>query len=200
MDNTTKKTLIIFGSPRPQGNTALLVQQLKSHLQGEVVELPVFHCHIAPCVDCRGCWKTARCVVQDEMENIYRDDYDNVVIAAPVYFGTLPGAVLSVMSRMQPWHAAKFFLKKPLLQRPKKAAVLLTAGGKGNWNDARHHLGAFFRMLNARGWSNHLICSPDTDTIPTSQDSAALDEVASLAAWLNEPLVENEKNVSDWEF
>lgn len=40
----------------------------------------------------------------------------------------------------------------------------------------------------------------DTDTIPTSQDSAALDAVASLAAWLNEPLVENEENVSDWEF
>lgn len=179
-----RKTLIINGSPRPEGNTAALISQLLQNLSGEVVELSAFRSNIAPCVDCRGCWETAACVVHDEMQTIYKDDFDNVVIASPVYYGTLPGSVLSMMSRMQPWHVATYFLKKPLVQRPKKAAVILTAGGKGNQGSAHHHLRAFFRMLNAQGWEEHLVCSSQTDTIPAAEDSEAMRGVAALAHWL----------------
>lgn len=181
-----RKTLIINGSPRVNGNTAALIQELRRHLQGEIIEISAFRSHIAPCVDCRGCWETAKCVVHDEMQIIYDDDFDNVVIASPVYFSTLPGSVLSVMSRMQPWHAATFFIKEPLKQRPKKSAAILTAGGKGNQENARHHLSAFFKMLNATGFREHTVCSPRTDTHPAWADQEALAGVVELAAWLNE--------------
>lgn len=179
------KTLIINGSPRRRGNTVALLEELKKNLHGEVVELSAFYSGIAPCVDCRGCWKTAKCVVQDEMQTIYDDDFDNVVVASPVYYGTLPGQVLSLMSRLQPWHAATFFIKEPLKQRPKKSAAILTAGGKGNQERASHHLRALFRMLNARGFEDHMACSPSTDTIPASEDEAAKEQVRAIAAWLN---------------
>ena len=179
------KTLIINGSPRPSGNTAALIAQLRSRLQGEVIELSVFRSDIAPCVDCRSCWTTAKCAVRDEMQFIYDDDFDNVVLASPVYYGTLPGQVLSLMSRLQPWHAAKFFLNRPLELREKKAAVILTAGGKGNADMALHHVRAMMRMLNAHGYQEHWICSPDTDTIPAEQDEKAVADVLALALWLN---------------
>ena len=178
------KTLIINGSPRPDGNTVSLIRELKKHLEGEVVEVSAFYSNIAPCVDCRGCWKTAKCVVDDGMQIIYEDDFDNVVVASPVYYGTLPGSVLSLMSRLQPWHAATYFIKEPLVQRPKKAAAILTAGGKGNQERAFHHLRALFRMLNAGGFEEHLVCSPNTDTIPASDDANAMEQVKSLAQWL----------------
>ena len=181
-----RKTLIINGSPRPNGNTAALIAQLKTRLEGEVVELSAFRSDIAPCVDCRSCWTTARCAVRDEMETIYADDFDNVVLASPVYFSTLPGQVLSLMSRLQPWHAAKFFLNQPLVQREKKAAVILTAGGKGNQDKAFHHVRAMMRMLNASGYEEHWICSPNTDTVPAQEDEKAMAEVLALADWLNE--------------
>ncbi len=181
-----RKTLIINGSPRIDGNTAALIRQLKAHLEGEVIELSAFRSNIAPCVDCRGCWETARCIVHDDMQVIYDDDFDNVVIASPVYYGTLPGSVLSMMSRMQPWHAAVYFLKRPMELRPKKAAVILTAGGKGNHGSTHHHLRAFFRMLNAEGFQNHTVCSPNTDTHPAAEDETAMAEVAALAQWLME--------------
>jgi len=98
----SKKTLIINGSPRPHGDTATLIAELKKHLIGEVVEISAYRSNIAPCVDCRGCWKTAKCVVKDDMSLIYNDDFDNVVLASPVYYMTLPGPVLSLMSRFQP--------------------------------------------------------------------------------------------------
>ena len=179
------KTLIINGSPRPDGNTVALIRELKKHLEGEVMEVSAFYSNIAPCVDCRGCWNTARCVVDDGMQVIYEDDFDNVVVASPVYYGTLPGSVLSLMSRLQPWHAATYFINEPLVQRPKKAAAILTAGGKGNQERAFHHLRALFRMLNAGGFEEHLVCSPNTDTIPASEDLQAMEQVQALACWLN---------------
>lgn len=180
-----RKTLILNGSPRPHGNTAHLIEELKTHLRGEVVELSAFRSYIAPCVDCRGCWESATCVVRDEMDVIYGDDFDNFVIASPVYFGTLPGAVLSVMSRMQPWHVAKFFLDHPKELRAKKAGVILTGGGKGNEERAYHHLMAFFRMVNARDFRHHMVCSLRTDTLPAQEDTEALSALPSLAQWLN---------------
>ena len=182
----SRKTLILNGSPRPQGNTAWLIGELKKQLEGEVVELSAFRSKIAPCVDCRSCWTTAKCAVRDEMDTVYADDFDNVVIASPVYFGTLPGNLMGVISRMQPWHAAKFFLNEPLQQRPKKSAAMLTAGGKGNQHNAFHHLRAFFRMVNAAGFEEHLVCSANTDNVPAWEDPAAAEQVAELARWLNE--------------
>lgn len=181
------KTLLINGSPRPCGNTAALIRELKSHLHGDIIEISAFYSGIAPCIDCRGCWKTARCVVRDGMDLIYGDDFDNVVIASPVYFGTMPGAVLSLLSRMQPWHVATHFLKKPLVQRPKKAAAIVTAGGKGNVRLEAMHMGAFFRMLNARGYEDHFALSAHTDTFPADQDEEARAQVQSIARWLNSP-------------
>ena len=181
------KTLIINGSPRPNGNTASLIRELKAHLEGEIIEISAFYDHIAPCIDCRGCWETAQCVVHDGMDVIYGDDFDNVVIASPVYYGTLPGSVLSLMSRLQPWYVATHFLKEPLVQRPKKAAAILTAGGKGNAQKAQMHLNAFFRMLNARGFREHIACSSDTDTIPAHRDEEAKQQVLAIAHWLNSP-------------
>lgn len=179
------KTLLINGSPRRNGNTAALIRELKQHLEGEIIELSAFYSGIAPCCDCRSCWKTARCVIRDAMDLVYEDDFDNVVIATPVYYGTMPGSVLSLMSRMQPWHAATHFLNRPLNQRPKKAAAILTAGGKGNAKYAAVHMGAFFRMLNARGFEEHTAISPNTDTFPAERDETAKAQVRAVAQWLN---------------
>lgn len=180
------KTLIINGSPRVSGDTAALIKELRKTLRGEVVELSAFRSGIAPCVDCRGCWTTARCVVRDEMDLIYRDDFDSVVLASPVYFCTLPGQVLGLMSRFQPQHAARFFLNDPILLRPKKAGLILVAGGKGNEAGAEHHIRVMFKMLNAHGYEEHTVKSTNTDTIPAKDDEAALSGVRALARWLEE--------------
>ena len=179
------KTLIINGSPRETGNTAALIDELRRYLNGEVVEISAFRSGIAPCVDCRGCWKTARCVVHDRMQVIYDDDFDCVVLASPVYYGTLPGQVLSLMSRLQPWHVAQFFLNRPLELRRKKAAVILTAGGRHNEAGAAHHIRVFFKLLNAKGHEEHTVTSLDTDAVPAEQDEKALADTRALAAWLN---------------
>jgi hypothetical protein len=41
-------------------------------------------------------------------------------------------------------------------------------------------------MLNAHGFREHIVCSPNTDTLPAGEDEAALAGVRELARWLNE--------------
>ena len=181
-----KKTLIINGSPRVDGDTAALIDEMRKHLQGEVVELSAYWSDISPCIDCRGCRETAKCIVDDDMGVIYADDFDNVVLASPVYYMCLPGPVLSLMSRFQPQHAAMYFLNTPLNIKPKKAGLILTAGGKGNEAGANHHIFVMFKMLNAKGYEEHNAKSLNTDTIPAKDDRAALEDARKLAEWLNE--------------
>lgn len=179
------KTLIVNGSPRPQGDTAALIAELKRNLSGEVVEISAFRSRIAPCVDCRSCWKTARCAVRDEMDIIYADDFDAVVLATPVWYMSLPGPMLSLMSRFQPQHAASFFLNNPLGIRSKKGGLILTAGGaKDNWRGAMHHVKVFFRMMNAQGFEEHSAMSLHTDFSPASEDAEAMAAVREMAKWL----------------
>lgn len=181
----SKKTLIINGSPRVNGNTAVLIREMRKYLEGDVVEISAYRSRVAPCVDCRACWTTGRCCVRDDMDLIYGDDFDNVVIASPIYYGTLTGPMMSLMSRMQPWHAARYFLKQPISCREKKGAAILTAGGMGSHERARCHLFAFFKMLNAQGFEEHMAVSDKTDTLPAENDENALQAARAIALWLN---------------
>lgn len=181
-----KRTLIVNGSPRPHDNTVALIEEMKKTLEGEVIEISAFRSNIAPCVDCRGCVKTARCVVRDEMDTIYADDYDNVVIATPVYFGTMPGAMMSLLSRFQPQHAAMFFLDIPRNIRPKKAGLILTAGSRKNEDRAMPHVRCMLNMFNARGYEGYEVISNNTDEVPADQDEAAMAAARRLGEYLNE--------------
>lgn len=181
-----KRTLIINGSPRPRGNTAALVAEMKKTLQGEVVEISAYRNKIAPCVDCRSCSATAKCVVRDDMDIIYADDFDNVVVATPIYFGTMPGPMLSLLSRFQPQHAAMFFLDIDRNISPKKAGLILTAGSRKNESNALHHIRCLFNMVNARGYQGYEVISNNTDEVPADQDEEALAAARRLGEYLNE--------------
>ena len=181
-----KRTLIVNGSPRPHGNTVALINEMKKTLEGEVIEISAFRSKIAPCVDCRSCATTAKCVVRDEMDIIYADDYDNVVIATPVYFGTMPGSMMSLLSRFQPQHAAMFFLDIPRGISPKKAGHNVTAGSKKNEANVMHHVRCMFSMFNARGYEGYEVISNHTDELPAAEDKAALEAARRLGEYLNE--------------
>ena len=182
----SKKTLIINGSPRINGDTAALIKELKKHLEGEVLELSAYRSNISPCVDCRQCAKDGICRIIDDMDLIYADDFDNIVLASPVYYAALPGPVLSLLSRFQNQHTQIAKGEKRNL-RPKKAGLIITGGGaKDNYHHALHHVWVLFRMTNAHGFEDHTVKSVKTDILPAAQDTQALNDCKKLAEWLNE--------------
>lgn len=181
-----KKTLIINGSPRINGDTAALIKELKKHLEGEIVEISAYRSNISPCFDCRRCAADNICRIKDDMSIIYDDDFDNIVLASPVYYATLPGPVLSLMSRFQCQHTSIARNERTKL-RKKKSGLILTAGGaKNNWENAMHHVWVMFRMTNAQGFEDHIVKSVLTDFLPAAEDTQALKDCKNLADWLNE--------------
>lgn len=177
------KTLIINGSPRPNGDTATLIKELKKHVTGEVVEISAFRSKIHPCVDCRACQKTNMCVVRDDMDLIYADDYDAVVFAYPVYYATAPGAIWSLISRFQCYHEYLKTSKFPPVKE-KKAGLILVAGGSGNEMKATSAAFIGSKMMHAHGLDEHMVIASKTDEVPAAQDVDALEQVKKLAAWL----------------
>jgi len=88
-----KKVLVILGSPRKKGNSALLAEQIAigAKSAGAQVETIFLHgLNITPCKSCYACQKpnSKGCSIKDDMQNIYKAMLNSHawVIASPVYW------------------------------------------------------------------------------------------------------------------
>lgn len=179
------KTLIINGSPRKKGDTASLLTEMKKYLSGEITELSAYYDDIKPCIDCRYCSKKAKCVIQDKMNIIYEDDFDNVVIASPIYMSNLTPPLMAIASRLQVYYAAKRFLNKKIELRSKEGALILVGGGDGSPDPAIKLASWMFKKMNASFNPENMVCSLKTDDVPASQDIEALESVKVIGKRLS---------------
>ena len=110
------KTLILNGSPRTNGDTSSLIDIFTEKIGSEYKIVDAYRCNISPCIDCRYCWENSGCVIDDEMQDVYKyiQDCDNILIASPLYFSELTGKLLDVGSRLQTYFCARFFRKNLL--------------------------------------------------------------------------------------
>lgn len=100
------KVIGVNGSPRAEGNTFLTIQAFFDVLREEGgIETELLHAgdgSIPGCICCRGCAGTGDCVIPDDrLKEISAKllEADGVFIAAPVYFGTMPGQIKSFLDR-----------------------------------------------------------------------------------------------------
>lgn len=182
------KTLIINGSPRKNGNTATLLNELKKHLHGEIFQIDTYYTKISPCIDCRYCWTHAECAIKDEMLEIYRiiDEVDNIVLASPLYFSNLTGSLLNWASRLQYIWVSKNIRKEPALSsKVKNGAFILVNGEEGCKGEAAISTGGI--LLKHMGVPNYeLLFWPHSDDInqpsPTNKN---MGKIVKLADTLN---------------
>lgn len=180
------KTLIFNGSPRKQGDTVSLIHKVIETLSGEYFIVNAYDREINPCIDCRFCWSNDGCCIDDKMQEVYHyiEDCDNILIASPIYFSELTGALLDVGSRLQTYFCASFFRKVELNIKTKKGAVILVGGGDGNTTKAYdtaccllHHMNVFEIMP--------AIVSHNTNVKPAIEDETALLGVRGIAYYFN---------------
>ncbi len=98
--------LVLLGSPRKRGNSALLAAQIASGAEraGAAISTVFLHAlKIQPCRDCRRCRRagSAGCAIQDDMQPLYRQMVaaDAWVIASPVYWFTISAQTKLWMDR-----------------------------------------------------------------------------------------------------
>ena len=180
------KTMIINGSPRPNGNTSFLISTLKEELEGTITEISAYDDNIRPCRDCRHCATEKECAIPDDMRKIYCDDFDNFIIASPVYYGMLTGPMVSFASRLQIYHAAQPKKDSPRILKPKKGVLILTGGSKDNSQAARNYSQAIFHILNAKLHKDNIALVFGTDSIPAKDNEEACAKIREIALRINE--------------
>ena len=102
----TKRVVVILGSPRKKGNSAILAEQITKGAKsaGAKVESIFLQGHkIAPCQSCYTCQKpnSKGCAINDDMQSVYPKliEADAWVIASPIYWFTMSAQTKLFMDR-----------------------------------------------------------------------------------------------------
>ncbi|MDR0778787.1 MAG: flavodoxin family protein [Methanomassiliicoccaceae archaeon] len=102
------KIIALNGSPRLIGNTTTAVNVIFDELekQGLATEhVQIYGSIMTPCNDCGSCVirGDGRCINEDDDMNMYLDKLvgaDGIILAAPSYYGNIPGQMKILLERI----------------------------------------------------------------------------------------------------
>ena len=105
------KVLMINGSPRLNGNTALALKEMEAIFQQEgieVIQYDVGMKDIRGCIACGGCKTSGKCVFDDVVNQIAADfeGCDGLVVGSPVYYASANATLIAILDRL--FHSTKF--------------------------------------------------------------------------------------------
>ncbi len=124
------KIVIVKGSPRREGNSAILAEELAKGARAVGAQVESFYLHhmdINPCDACDACHSEPYrgCIVDDDMQILYPKlvEADAIVIASPVYWFTVSAQTKLFMDRCY-----ALVDENGYLLRGKKYAIVMTYG------------------------------------------------------------------------
>ena len=100
------RILAIYGSPRRQGNTALLLDQAVQGARaagGQVEKVVLRDLKMSPCLEIYGCKETGRCVIPDDFQEVHDQlqACQGLILASPIFFYTVTAQTKILMDRCQ---------------------------------------------------------------------------------------------------
>ncbi|MCL7489209.1 MAG: flavodoxin family protein [Desulfobulbaceae bacterium] len=111
----TINVLIFSGSPRKNGNTEILVQNIMAGIAeaggaSELIRLAEKKIH--PCIGCGGCEEEGNCVINDDMQDLYPKitAAQRIIIASPIYFYGVTAQTKAFIDRCQTMWSRKYIL------------------------------------------------------------------------------------------
>ena len=105
------KVLIINGSPKEKGNTAIAIDEMVGVFKSEDIETEVLHIGnkaIRGCVACGQCGTIGKCAFDDEVNEVALKlaDVDGLVVASPVYYASANATLIAFLDRL--FYSSKF--------------------------------------------------------------------------------------------
>lgn len=102
------KALCINGSPRKNGSTAYIINKISEGMRENNIEVNIYclgDMNIKFCTGCKNCYKTGRCVHNDDINLIIEQliTSDLVLIASPSYWGDVTGQLKVFFDRNTPF-------------------------------------------------------------------------------------------------
>ena len=94
----------LSGTPRKGGNSEILLDAaLAPFLEAgwDMTRILLSELSVAPCTGCETCVERGSCIIDDDMEKIYKayENCDAVIISAPAYWRNVPAQLKAVFDR-----------------------------------------------------------------------------------------------------
>ena len=101
----TIKVLMINGSPRAEGNTALALREMERIFAEQGIQVETVQIGgqaIRGCVACNGCAKLGKCVYDDIVNElaVKFEKADGLVVASPVYYASANATLIACLDRL----------------------------------------------------------------------------------------------------
>lgn len=99
------KVLLINGSPRANGNTAIALHEMEKVFRQEGVETEMIHVGHLPlrgCIACGHCYEHGKCVFDDIVNETAAKfaEADGIVAGSPVYYASANATLVAFMQRL----------------------------------------------------------------------------------------------------
>jgi multimeric flavodoxin WrbA len=180
------RVLLINGSPRHNGNTAIALNEVARTLDAEGIEtitIEIGNQPVRGCIGCAACVAKSRCVFSDPLYDrllaILQEGIDGLIVGSPVYYGSANGSLCALLDRL-------FYSASSLMQhRPAASVVVCRRGGASSAFD---RLNKYFTINNmpvvpSQYWNSVHGAAPGE----AAQDLEGLQTMRTLArnmAWM----------------
>lgn len=182
-----KKIVVLNGSPHKTGNTMALVNEVLKTSQDKEIEIKTYNLKKMQISDCQGCYvckKTGKCVIKDDMQQIYQDidDADGIIFATPVYMCQMSAQLKLAVDRffayMKQDHSSS-------LSQNKKVLFAVTYGG-GDMSQYQNYFDLTGKSLVFLGFGEYKILITGNLSEPKEllERSEVLSEAKEMGEWL----------------
>ena len=136
------KILMLNGSPRPDGNTALALGEMEKifHAEGLETELvQVGNRDIRGCAACGRCSELGRCVFDDLVNELAPkfEACDGLVVGSPVYYASANATLVALLTRL--FYSTSF-------DKTMKVGAAVAAARRGGLTSTFDQLNKFFTI------------------------------------------------------
>lgn len=145
------KVLLINGSPKVKGNTAFALEQMAEVFADQGIEAELIHIgnkNIRGCVACGSCYKTGKCVFDDEVNEVARkfEEADGMVVGSPVYYASANATLIAFLDRL--FYSAH-------IDKRMKVGACVTVARRGGCSATFDELNKYFTISGMPVASSH---------------------------------------------
>lgn len=99
------KVLMINGSPKANGNTAIALREMQQVFEQEGMEVEyvhVGHLPVRSCIACGHCYENGKCVFDDIVNEAAKkfEEADGLVVGSPVYYASANATLVAFLTRL----------------------------------------------------------------------------------------------------
>lgn len=181
------KIVALLASPRPQGNTAVLMQKVLQEAAVLGAQTEVFalnKLNIKGCQGCYGCKKNPSCVIKDDAQSILKAiaEADGIILATPVYMWDMAGQLKIIIDRLFSFFNVDYTSKLT----PGKKVLWTITQGQPDVDKFRSVFEQHAAMMEFLGFGENKLFITGGMMVPGDAElrSDAMEEAKAMAQWL----------------